>query len=43
MIDLETVLEAHRLIAQDGVSLAEAARRLDVSRATLGRAIRRVE
>ncbi|QPH54750.1 recombinase family protein [Pontivivens ytuae] len=43
VIDLETVLEAHRLIAQDDVSLAEAARRLGVSRATLGRAIRRVE
>lgn len=42
-LDIETVLAAHRAIAQDGISVAEAARRFGADRMTLSRAIARVE
>jgi DNA invertase Pin-like site-specific DNA recombinase len=42
-LDIETVLAAHRLIKQEGVSVAEAARRFGANRSTLARAIERTE
>lgn len=38
-LDVETVLAAHRSITQDGLSVAEAARRLGADRTTLSRAM----
>ena len=43
VLDIETILAAHRAIAQDGLTIAEAARRFGSSRATLGRALARVD
>lgn len=42
-LDIETVMTAHRIVHQDGVSVTEAARRLDVPRATLRRNLERVD
>lgn len=43
MLDIETVMAAHRAIAQDGLSVAEAARRIGASRITLRRSLSRIE
>lgn len=42
VLDIETVLAAHRAIAQDGLSIAEAARRLQADRSTLTRYLRQL-
>ena len=41
-LDIETVLAAHQAIAQDGITVAEAARRIGAARSTLRRALGRV-
>ncbi|MEM6890344.1 MAG: recombinase family protein [Pseudomonadota bacterium] len=43
VLDIETILAAHRAIAQDGISVAETARRIGADRSTLTRALERVE
>lgn len=43
VLDMETVMAAHRAIAQDGLSMAEAARRFGADRATLRRSLERME
>ena len=43
MLDIETVLAAHRAIAQDGISITETAHRLGVSRSTLSRGLQRLQ
>lgn len=43
MLDIETIMAAHRAIAQDGLSVAEAARRIGASRITLRRSLSRIE
>lgn len=43
VLDMETVMAAHRAIAQDGLSVAEAARRFGADRSTLRRSLERVE
>lgn len=42
VLSVDTVLAAHRAMQQDGVTLAEAARRIGASRTTLGRAVSRL-
>ena len=42
-LDIETVLAAHRVITRDGLSIAEAARRVGADRSTLRRGIERLE
>lgn len=39
VLDIDTILAAHRAITQEGLSMAEAARRMGVSRSTLSRSI----
>lgn len=41
-LDAETIMAAHRAIAQDGLSVAEAARRIGADRSTLRRSLERV-
>lgn len=40
VLDIETLLDAQRLIAQDGLTITEAARRIGTSRSTLSRKLR---
>ncbi|WP_217371742.1 recombinase family protein [Paracoccus yeei] len=42
VLDMETVMAAQRAIAQDGLSVAEAARRFGADRSTLRRSLERV-
>ena len=42
-VDIDVALEAHRLVVQDGHSVSELARRLDVSRSSLVRALERLD
>lgn len=42
VLDIETVMAAQRAIAQDGLSMAEAARRFGADRSTLRRSLERV-
>ena len=39
VLDIDTILAAHRAIAQEGISVAEAARRVGVNRTTLSRSL----
>ncbi|MEL7398740.1 MAG: recombinase family protein [Pseudomonadota bacterium] len=43
LLDIETVLQAHRTIACEGVSVSEAARRIGADRSTLSRALLKVD
>jgi DNA invertase Pin-like site-specific DNA recombinase len=43
VLDIDTIIAAHRAISQEGISVAEAARRIGVDRNTLGRGIKRFE
>lgn len=42
VLDIETIMAAQRAIAQDGLSMAEAARRVGADRSTLRRSLERV-
>jgi DNA invertase Pin-like site-specific DNA recombinase len=42
VLDIDTIIAAHRAIAQETISVAEAARRMGVSRSTLTRSLRSV-
>ncbi|MEL6467789.1 MAG: recombinase family protein [Pseudomonadota bacterium] len=42
VLDIETVLAAHRAVAQDGITISEAARRVGADRTTLRRAMAQI-